>query len=302
MPDAFPKAAKLLSKSLESGRIHSAYLISGAGPEPLATALQFARGLACLGDPELERPCGSCRGCLRSHPLEEPVALDGEGKRGPLFKHIGKHPDLLHVERGANDTRVRIGQIREVQKALRLGANEGGWRALVVADGELLNAESQNSLLKLLEEPPPRTCIILVASSASTLLPTIRSRSVRIVFPSEQRPLLRGEGAPEDVAELATRFDGMRGLGLPELLDWAEEYRGNRAAAAEKVQTLLDVGGEWLRERVAERVSAGEPEVSRELDAFRTLLHARRDLVRRNANPQMIAERGLFAVKEALPR
>jgi len=302
MANAFPEAAKLLPKSLQSGRIHTAYLVSGAGTEPLETALRFARGLVCRADAGTDRPCDACRDCHRSRPLEEPVALDGEGKHGPLFTHIGEHPDLLYVERGTSDTRVRIAQIREVQRALRLGANEGGWRALVVSDAEMLNASAQNSLLKLLEEPPDRTCVILVASSAATLLTTIRSRSVRIVFPAEERPVLRGAEADESVAELAARFDAMRGLGLPELLDWAEEYRGNRASAAEKVQLLLDVGGEWLREHVADRVASGDHTVAREIDAFKTLLQARRDLVQRNANPQMVAERGLFAVKEALPR
>jgi DNA polymerase III delta prime subunit len=302
MSEAFPKAAKLLGKSLESGRIHSAYLISGAGSEPLRTALHFARGLVCRGDDPADRPCEGCRDCLRSRPLEEPVALDGQGKQGPFYSHIGEHPDLLFLARGASDTRVRIDQIRAVQSGLRRGANEGGWRVLVVADAEMLNAQAQNALLKLLEEPPDRACVILVPTSASTLLPTIRSRSVRIVFPSEQRPILRGEDAPEEVAALTARFDDMRALGLPELLDWAEEYRGNRATAAEKVQTLLDVGGEWLRDHIAQRVASGEHGVDRELSAFRTLLHARRDLVQRNANPQMIAERSLFAVREALPR
>jgi len=210
----------------------------------------------------------------------------------------------MWVERGPDDTRVRIAQVRAVQHALRLAANEGGWRVAVMADAEWLNQESQNGLLHLLEEPPKQTCVLLVANSPAALLATIRSRCVRIPFPAETTRELRGDGADEEAVLLAGRFDGISDLGAPELLDWAEEYRGPRAIAAAKVQTLLEIGSEWLRERVLADVAAGThgAPVRRELDAYTLLSHCRRDLVQRNANPQMIAERGLFAVQEALLR
>jgi DNA polymerase III delta prime subunit len=293
---------ELLRKSLESGRIHSAYLVSGAGAGPAEAACRFARGLVCQGPESEARPCETCPACRRSSPSEEPVEIDGTGKSGPLYRHIGDHPDLFWVARGASDTRVRIGQVRALQSALRLGANEGGWRAAVIADAEWLNVEGQNALLHVLEEPPPRTCLILVASSAAALLATIRSRSVRVVFPAEERRALYGADAPEDVAEIALRLDGIERLRVPDLLDWAEEYRGPRAVAAQGVQTLLETGGEWLRMRVTRAAAEPDTDPRRELAAFRTLLHCRRDLVQRNANPQMVAERGLIALREVFSR
>jgi hypothetical protein len=210
----------------------------------------------------------------------------------------------MWVERGPDDTRVRIAQVRALQYALRLAANEGGWRVAVIADAEWLNQESQNGLLHLLEEPPKQTCVLLVASSPAGLLATIRSRCVRIPFPAEATRELRGAGADEEVAALAQRFDAIGQLAEPELLDWAEEYRGPRAIAAARVQALLEVASEWLRERVLDDVAQGRggATVRRELDAFTHISHCRRDLVQRNANPQMIAERSLFAVQEALLR
>ena len=298
--DAAPDdPAALLHRSLESRRIHSAYLLSGAGDAPRRAALDFVRALVC--EREGARPCERCRSCTRSRD-DDPVALDGTGKRGPLYRHVGDHPDLLWVERGREGTRVRIGQVRALQGALRLGANEGGWRGVVVADAEWLNAEAQNALLRLLEEPPQRTCLLLVTASAAGLLATIRSRCQRATFPTETRTALRGADASEEVVALTARFDDIQGSRLPDLLDWAEEYRGERAVAAERVQDLLRTGSEWLRERVVRRVGEGRRDARAELDAFKALSECRKDLVQRNANPQMVAERALFAVREAVAR
>jgi DNA polymerase-3 subunit delta' len=204
------------------------------------------------------------------------------------------------VDRGSDGTRVRIGQIRAVQQALRLGANEGGWRAAVVADAEWLNQEAQNSLLKLLEEPPDRTCLILASASTAPLAATIRSRCQKLRFPDPGRESLRGEDVPAERRELVARWDRIRSFGLVDLMDWAETYRGNRAAAAESVQELLEVGSEWLSEEIRAAIDAGQRASRRELDAYKSLSQCRKDLVQRNANPQMVAERALFAVRGAL--
>jgi DNA polymerase-3 subunit delta' len=292
-PTEDPRA--FLQRCLESGRVHSAYLLSGAGPEPRDAALAFARGLVCDGQPP--RPCDACRACRRSQQREE-IALDGTGRSGPLLRHVGDHPDLLWVERGVQDTRVRIGQIRALQQALRLRSEAGGRRAAVVADAEWLNAEAQNALLRLLEEPPPRTSLVLVASHAASLLATVRSRCQRVAFRTALADPLE---APER-RELVERLEGLGGLSLPELLDWAEEYRGGRAAAADAVSQLLETGAAWLRRRVAQRAADPGTDLRRELDAHSVLSGCRKSLVQRNANPQMVAERALLALQEASTR
>ena len=298
MSDSPAQAQDLLDRALESGRIHSSYLLAGPSEVVRDAALAFARGLVCIGDGP--KPCNACRECVRSKPSEEPVDLDGSGKSGPLYRHIGDHPDLYWVDKGRDGTRVRIGQIRATQKALRLGANEGGYRVAVIADAEWLNHEAQNSLLKLLEEPPDRTCLVLASASSAPLVATIRSRCQKVRFPDSNSGDLRSGELSEDRARVLSRFDCIRGNTLPDLLDWAEEYRGSRAKAAEQVEVMLDVGSSWLSEQIKICVSEQQHVVRAQLDAHKTLSQCRKDLVQRNANPQMVAERALLAVRKSV--
>lgn len=246
--------------------------------------------------------CEACDACRRSHVDEETeiIVLDGKGKRGPTHRHIGDHPDLLWVERGAEDTRITIGQIRDIQAALRLGANEGGRRVAVIDGAEWLNSQAQNALLRLLEEPPSRTTLVLVTSRASAIIATIRSRSVRIRFPTETGLGIRDPEASEEVSQILQILDGIRSRSIGQLLDFAEQYRGARAQAAESVTALIDVSAEWLCEEVKARVAQGETPTVRTLDAHRSLQQLRRDLVQRNANPQMVAERLLLGLRDVV--
>ena len=279
----------LLQRALDAGRLHSAYLVDGPREAVRATVRDFARAAVCAQ----ANLCGECAGCRRSGPREE-VAIDGTGRSGPPFRQIGDHPDLYWVERGPGDTRVRIGQVRALQQALRLRSGEGGARVAVIADAEWLNQESQNALLRLLEEPPPGTTLVLAATRATGLLATVRSRCQRLTLPPERRDLL----AEPEVQDWVSRLDGLERAGLPDLLDWAEEFRGARAPAAAALEEWLGLAGAWLRRRVGERAEGGR-RVSRELDAARVLSDCRKELVQRNANPQMTAERALLALQRA---
>ncbi len=292
MPIDAPRAALL--ESLRAGRVHSAYLFSGAGPEPREAAHWFVRALACRGDAASERPCEQCGACRRSAAGEAPK-LDGKGKAGPLYRHVGEHPDLVWVERGADDTRVTIGQIRALQEAFRLRAMEGGRRAGVVADAEWLNQEAQNALLRLLEEPPRETSFVLVTRHPAGLLATVRSRCQRVAFAAGPE----AQDASDDERALAERIADLGRLSVPELLDWAEEFRGPRAIAAAQLTELLAAGAAYLHESVGRSVARGA-DVAPRLGAWATLQQCRKSLAQRNANPQMVAERALLALREAL--
>jgi DNA polymerase-3 subunit delta' len=318
----------VLARSVACDRIHSAYLFAGPGQAPRETALWFARALACRaqgpggpsgapgsfprsgptrgfasgeaseGEGAAPRPCEACAGCRRSQPREL-VALDGTGKQGPLYRHVGDHPDLLWVERGRDDTRVRIAQIRALQHALHLRAVEGGRRVAVIADAEWLNLEAQNALLRTLEEPPPATSFVLVTASPSGLAATVRSRCQRVAFPAERAPAPDAPDAPAATREIAERLAALARSSVPELLDWAEEFRGARAVAAAAVLELLGVASAWLHLGVCRDLGAGGA-VGARLDAWQTLQACRKALVQRNANPQLVAERALLALREAL--
>lgn len=301
--------AAILARAIPHDRVHSGYLLTGAPDRARGAALAFVRALVCEGG--TGRACEDCPSCRQSGsgggeadggsgdaPI--PVALDGDGKRGPTYGHVGDHASLYWVARGREDTRIKIGQIRDLQTALRLRGFDRGRRAAVIDGAEWMNASAQNALLRILEEPPARTTLVLVAARPSSVLATIRSRCVRIRFPEAPDIPLRGPDAPAAVAEIVSLLDGLRARSVPQLLDDALAYRGVRAEAAESVTQLIDVAGRWLRDRVGERLARGERPALRELDAFKSLLQLRRDLVQRNANPQMIAERLLFGLRDVI--
>lgn len=105
-------------------------------------------------------PCGHCRNCRR---------IEG-----------GLHPDVLQIEpQGAF---MRIDQIRALCNTLALKPYEAGLRLAILKDAQALNPEAGNALLKVLEEPPDRTILILTATQTSDLLPTIVSRCRRVPF------------------------------------------------------------------------------------------------------------------------
>ena len=293
--------AEILRRSIGNDRVHSSYLFTGTGQLPATTAQAFARALVCRNADRGEA-CESCDACHRSHedPEGTPIVLDAKGKRGPTYRHIGDHPDLLWVERGDGYTRITVGQIRDIQFTFRLVANEGGRRVAVISGAEWMNPQAQSALLRLLEEPPSGTSLILVASRASAIIATIRSRSVRIRFEDQSAVGLRDSETPAEVAEIVQMLDDLRGQSVGQLLDFAEQYRGARATAAEGVTELIDVSAEWLRLEVKDRVGRGEAPTTRSLDAHRSLQQLRRDLVQRNANPQMVAERLLLGLRDAV--
>jgi hypothetical protein len=297
--------AKILYRSIENNRVHSAYLLTGSGDLPRNTALEFARALVC--DRSDGSVCEACTACRRSQSkaagpdaTTAEIVLDAKGKRGPTYRHIGDHPDLFWVERGPDDTRISILQARDLQNALRLGSNEGGRCVAVIAGAEWLTVNAQNALLRLLEEPPPATTLVLVASHASAIIATIRSRSVRVRFPVDSDSDLRASDAPESVMQIVDTLDHLGSRSVGALLDFAERYRGGRAVAAESVTELIDVSAQWLCEEVKTIVARGERPAVQALAAHHSLQQLRRDLISRNANPQMVAERLLLGLRDVV--
>ena len=143
---------------------------------------------------------------------------------------------------------------------------------------------------------------MLVAASSAGLLATVRSRCQRVAFPTDTARAPLGPNASDEVRTLVSRLESLPRQGLPELLDWAESYRGPRTIAASAVTELLGTASAWLCQRVAEAAAAGRRDLRCELDAFDTLKACRKSLVQRNANPQMVAERALLALREATVR
>jgi DNA polymerase III subunit delta' len=148
----------------------------------------------------------------------------------PVYRRIaaGGHADLITVERGRdprNKDRLRgeivVEDTRGVANFLRLTPAEGGWRIVIVDSADDMNRNAANALLKILEEPPRRSLLILVSHMPGRLLPTIRSRCRKLALKplpdSEVVRLVaryRADVAVEEARALAQLAEGSIGRAL----------------------------------------------------------------------------------------
>ncbi len=174
------EAERALLDEYRSGRIAHAWLIGGpAGIGKATLAYRMARFALAHSDPKAD---AVQRATSLDVPPESPVARRVAGRA---------HPDLLVLERTADDngklrTVITVDQVRRTIGFFGSTAGEGGWRICVVDSAdELKYPEGSNALLKVLEEPPPRSLFLVVSHAPGRLLPTIRSRCRRLTL----RPL-----------------------------------------------------------------------------------------------------------------
>ncbi len=127
----------------------------------------------------------------------------------------GGHPDLFTVERQYDATKnkykdaVDVDEIRKIAPFLRKTASYGGWRVVIVDDADTMTRSAQNAILKILEEPPKKALIVLIAHNIGSLIPTIRSRTQVIHFQRLPDDVMRellvkgGHGNIESLVELS---------------------------------------------------------------------------------------------------
>ena len=151
------------------------------------------------------------------------------------------HSDLLVLERVVNEktgklfTETRVEQVRESVSFFGSTAGEGGWRIAIVDAVDELNEFGANSLLKILEEPPHRSLLLLISHAPGQVLPTIRSRTRRLLL----RPLAQSEVAQAAASALGRPADA-------EILEAAAAADGSVARAI----NLLDGSTLALRQKV----------------------------------------------------
>ncbi|MGA7146036.1 MAG: DNA polymerase III subunit delta' [Desulfobacterales bacterium] len=119
----------------------------------------------------------------------------------------GNHPDIILVE--PTGPYIRIDQIRNLCNILAMKPYEARLRVVIIKDAQAMNPAAGNALLKVLEEPPDRTILILTAMQTSDLLPTIVSRCQHIRFNPIagnhlKTMLVEKQGADPDDAEIVT--------------------------------------------------------------------------------------------------
>ncbi len=130
----------------------------------------------------------------------------------PVFRRIAALSEpSVHFCRPGSDPRtgrvrttIGVDDVRSVSGFLQLSAAEGGWRVVIVDAADDMTVAAANALLKILEEPPSRTMLLLVAHAPSALLPTLRSRCRTLrcgaLAPPELSRALEALGAPAEAA------------------------------------------------------------------------------------------------------
>lgn len=172
------QAAETLRRLARTGRVPNALLF--AGPEGVGKkqfAVELARTFVCQRPIEAGEACGECPACRRAGEFTIPVFEKGDESH---FVFFSQHPDVGMVVPFRRN--LQIGAIRALETEANFRPYEARARVFIVEDADKMNEAASNALLKTLEEPPATSHIVLIASRADRLLPTIRSRCQVIRF------------------------------------------------------------------------------------------------------------------------
>lgn len=218
-----------------SGRLHHGWLITGprgVGKATLAWAM--ARFLLATPDPQDD-------GLFGAPPLPETLSISPDHPVARRMMALSE-PGLFLLRRGGagsteNDQEkalaegrfsadIRVSEVRKLKGFFSLSAADGGRRVVIVDAADELNTNAANAILKLLEEPPARTTLLLVCHQPARLLPTIRSRC---------RTLRLGALDPQDMQKA---LDQAGISPVPETLPALSELAGGSVGAAIRLHQL----------------------------------------------------------------
>jgi DNA polymerase-3 subunit delta' len=266
MEAAWARLPPLAARGVQAVLLHGA---RGIGKKSLA--LDFAEALLCAAPQSDGHACGRCEECRLA------VAGCHPGLRWVLPQALAEQllptleaEDDARAEAASGDAEgngkparasreIRVEQIRALADFLGIAAYRGGFRVVVLAPAEAMNAIAANTLLKMLEEPPPSTVFVLVADALDDVLPTIRSRCVlvQVAAPETEACLrwLREQGVADPAAALALAS----GAPLAALADSGPDVFDAELAAS--LYRLLERGPDLTAAQVAAGV-ARDPAVS----------------------------------------
>ena len=223
------EAKEMLSGAADRGRLAHAYLIVGNPQGDAAQlAVHMAQKLTCE---EPNAPCGKCGKCRQ---IAEKTWCD------VLWVYPMKKSRIISIDQMRDkpdndiDPPYLLPWLTETSFA-------GGWKVAVIAEADRMNEAAANAFLKMLEEPPPQTLILLLTDVPQQLLPTIRSRCQRIDLAEPQAEL------PEPyLGQVLAAFAGMRSGGPLA----AEALAARLTAILDELKDKAD--GEVKREIAAE--------------------------------------------------
>jgi len=178
----------MLEKMISSGTLPASLLFTG--PEGSGKELAAMR-LAALLECESRTACGECPSCRSISSLEHPdvypvypVPSADREKNIPVILESRREDFLARGEFGNRVRSIGIEQIRKVMEKISRQPFSGPRSVVVVMEADLATMEAQNAFLKVLEEPPASSDIVLVTGRSDLLLPTIVSRCSEIRFDS----------------------------------------------------------------------------------------------------------------------
>ena len=222
----------ILRTALRRHRLPNSLLFSGpAGVGKTATAVNVAKALNCrtLEDDA----CDACASCWAI----------GEAAKDP--EREGLAPDVMFISIEENKKKIAIEQIRLLKQMAYLRPMSARVRVFIVRGADAMSDDASNSILKVLEEPPSASTLILVTEKPHLILPTIRSRCRTLEFSlvarEEIAKALVAGGQPADRANLiALLSNGSMETALDQ--DW-DEILESRQRAWELFRALLAGGG-----------------------------------------------------------
>lgn len=330
-----------LATAVLRGRLPRSLLLHGApGIGKQRLAIWLAAALQCSG--EARPPCGRCRACRLVGELEHPdvhwffpvprprrasspdrLEEKLEDIRAEILEE--RRRDAAYLEDRESTTGIYVGVVRIMRRLAHAAPHMGPRKVLIIGHAEALvpqrgNPEAANALLKLLEEPPADTHLLLTSEVPGALLPTVRSRvqAIRVAPLSLDivaRFIQEHSGLTEDEArKMATRSGGSIGRALELADEEGDELRnaarrlvhaalhpstGLRHAVAHsrapagargEFSELLRYSADLLRDVLAVAVGAPDAAADRET--------AQRLLTRTTAQPRQILET-LHAIQDA---
>ena len=249
-----PAAERELLNAYRSEKLAHAWLIGGPEGVGKATlAWRFARFILTHPDP-------------RAAPAQAAQDL-GVAAGAPAARQAAAlaHPDLATLRRNWNPqaknfyTEIRVEDVRAALQLFHKSAGAGGWRICIVDSADDLNRAGANALLKMIEEPPPRSLFLIVAHRPGAVLPTIRSRCRRLML----------EGlAPADIARVVAGLgDPWSGAPAADLERAAARAGGSVREALKRVDPDAGEIGALIEAAIARLPNADFREIHKLADA-----------------------------------
>jgi DNA polymerase-3 subunit delta' len=196
-------------ESWAAGRLHHAWLLRGprgVGKATLAYRIARARLAAEEGDALFGPTAPDTLDVAPDHPVARRIAAEAEPRLLTLTRELATKPgSTALVTPYRLRAEITVDAVRRLGRFLHLSAADGGWRAVIVDAADEMNRSAANALLKLLEEPPERVILLLVAHAPGRLPPTIRSRCRAL----DLAPL-----GPADLTEAVTAAGGEAEAGM----------------------------------------------------------------------------------------